>query len=146
MMTKSLLSACAIALFSFASANASNSVSNTATCAASASTIVSDALTTADTNDKIGESIDFYYNIPAHSACTWTYTFRAKAEARVIVDGDGDTDLDVYILDEDNNLILSDRDYMDPPYCTWTPKRTSKYKIKVVNTGNVYNRCRIQIP
>ncbi len=144
MMTKSLLSACAIALFSFASANANISVSNTATCAAS--TIVSDALTTADTNDKIGVSLDFYYNIPANSTRTWSYNFRANTEARVTVDGDGDTDIDVYIYDENNNLITKDDDTTDYCICTWTPKWTGKFTIKVVNRGSVYNRCHFLIP
>ena len=98
MMTKSLFTACAIALCSFTSAHA--------------------AQTTADTNDKIGPSINLYDKVLANHTDTWTYTFRANSQARVTVDGDGDTDLDLYIYDENDNLITKDDDGIDYCVCT----------------------------
>ena len=138
MMTKSLLTACTFALLSLNAAHAANSES-TATAPASVTM-------TTDTNDKIGPSIDLYDKVLAGYTDTWTYTFRANSEARVTVDGDGDTDLDLYIYDENNNLITKDDDNIDYCICTWTPKWTGTFKIKIVNRGSVYNRYRLMIP
>ena len=139
MMTKSLLTACTFALLSFNAAHAANSEA-TAIAAPASVTM------TTDTNDKIGPSIDLYDKVLAGYTDTWTYTFRANSEARVTVDGDGDTDLDLYIYDENNNLITKDDDNIDYCICTWTPKWTGTFKIKIVNRGNVYNRYRLMIP
>lgn len=139
MMTKSLLTACTFALLSFSAAHAANSEA-TATAAPASVTM------TTDTNDKIGPSIDLYDKVLAGYTDTWTYTFRANSEARVTVDGDGDTDLDLYIYDENNNLITKDDDNIDYCICTWTPKWTGTFKIKIVNRGSVYNRYHLMIP
>ena len=139
MMTKSLLTACTFALLSFSAAHAANSEA-TATAAPASVTM------TTDTNDKIGPSIDLYDKVLAGYTDTWTYTFRANSEARVTVEGDGDTDLDLYIYDENNNLITKDEDNIDYCICTWTPKWTGTFKIKIVNRGSVYNRYRLMIP
>ncbi len=139
MMTKSLLTACTFALLSFSAAHAANSEA-TATAAPASVTM------TTDTNDKIGPSIDLYDKVLAGYTDTWTYTFRANSEARVTVEGDGDTDLDLYIYDENNNLITKDDDNIDYCICTWTPKWTGTFKIKIVNRGSVYNRYRLMIP
>ena len=138
MMTKSLLTACTFALLSFSAAHAANSE---ATAAAPASVTM-----TTDTNDKIGPSIDLYDKVLAGYTDTWTYTFRANSEARVTVEGDGDTDLDLYIYDENNNLITKDDDNIDYCICTWTPKWTGTFKIKIVHRGSVYNRYHLMIP
>ena len=139
MMTKSLLTACTFALLSFSAAHAANSEA-TATAAPASVTM------TTDTNDKIGPSIDLYDKVLAGYTDTWTYTFRANSEACVTVEGDGDTDLDLYIYDENNNLITKDDDNIDYCICTWTPKWTGTFKIKIVNRGSVYNRYRLMIP
>ncbi|MDY2605779.1 MAG: hypothetical protein SOW10_06490 [Alloprevotella sp.] len=139
MMTKSLLTACTFALLSFNAAHAANSEA-TATAAPASVTM------TTDTNDKIGPSIDLYDKVLAGYTDTWTYTFRANSEARVTVEGDGDTDLDLYIYDENNNLITKDDDNIDYCICTWTPKWTGTFKIKIVNRGSVYNRYHLMIP
>lgn len=139
MMTKSLLTACTFALLSFSAAHAANSEA-TATAAPASVTM------TTDTNDKIGPSIDLYDKVLAGYTDTWTYTFRANSEARVTVEGDGDTDLDLYIYDENNNLITKDDDNIDYCICTWTPKWTGTFKIKIVNRGSVYNRYHLMIP
>ncbi|MCI5758123.1 MAG: hypothetical protein MR624_07125 [Bacteroidales bacterium] len=139
MMTKSLLTACTFALLSFSAAHAAKSEATAATAPASVTM-------TTDTNDKIGPSIDLYDKVLAGYTDTWTYTFRANSEARVTVEGDGDTDLDLYIYDENNNLITKDDDNIDYCICTWTPKWTGTFKIKIVNRGSVYNRYHLMIP
>ena len=139
MMTKSLLTACTFTLLSLNAAHAANSEAIAAAAPASVTM-------TTDTNDKIGPSIDLYDKVLAGYTDTWTYTFRANSEARVTVEGDGDTDLDLYIYDENNNLITKDDDNIDYCICTWTPKWTGTFKIKIVNRGSVYNRYRLMIP
>ena len=74
---------------------------------------------------------------------TWHFTFRGGEYAYVIVSGDGDTDLDLYIYDQYGNLVAKDDDYTDTCLCTWTPRRTATYRIKIVNRGNVYNHYSI---
>ena len=85
------------------------------------------------------------------TACTFALlsfsaAHAANSEARVTVEGDGDTDLDLYIYDENNNLITKDDDNIDYCICTWTPKWTGTFKIKIVNRGSVYNRYHLMIP
>lgn len=70
----------------------------------------------------------------------WKFTFRGGEEAIVMVIGDGDTDLDLYIYDENGNLIDSDTDPDDNCICTFTPRWTGPFTIKIVNRGRVYNR------
>ena len=69
--------------------------------------------------------------------------FRSGQEAWVYVSGDGDTDLDLYIYDENGNLIDSDTDSTDECLCTFTPRWTGQFKIKIKNYGNVYNEYQI---
>ena len=75
----------------------------------------------------------------AHSTDTYRVTFTGGEEAMVMVIGDGDTDLDLYIYDENGNLIESDTDRSDTMICTWTPKWTGKFTIKIKNLGSVRN-------
>ena len=63
----------------------------------------------------------------------------AGEEAEVAVVGDGDTDLDLYIYDSNGNLIEKDDDYTDTCYCSWTPKWTGAFTIKIKNRGGVCN-------
>ena len=73
----------------------------------------------------------------------YTVTFPSGQEAWVYVSGDGDTDLDLYIYDENGNLIDSDTDNTDECLCTFTPRWTGQFKIKIKNRGNVYNQYQI---
>ena len=54
--------------------------------------------------------------------------------------GDGDTDLDLYVYDQNGNLIDKDVDYTDNCVCTFVPRWTGLFVIKIVNRGSVYNR------
>lgn len=49
-------------------------------------------------------------------------------------------------IHENNNLITKDDDNIDYCICSWTPKWTGTFKIKIVNRGSVYNRYRLMIP
>lgn len=75
----------------------------------------------------------------------YTISFRGKEEAVVGVIGDGDTDLDLFIYDDNGNFITSDTDSGDTCLCTWTPRRTGKFKVKIKNYGNVYNRYTLYV-
>lgn len=78
--------------------------------------------------------------VEAHDYDIYNVTFRGGEIAIVTVIGDGDTDLDLYVYDNNGNLIDSDNDYTDNCVCTWTPRWTGNFRIKIVNRGNVYNR------
>ena len=75
----------------------------------------------------------------ANSTDVYHFTAKAGEETMVMVIGDGDTDLDLYIYDENDNLIDKDVDSDDTPICTWTPKWTGKFTIKIKNLGSVRN-------
>ena len=70
----------------------------------------------------------------------YNITFRGGEQAIVMVSGDGDTDLDLYVYDENGNLIDSDTDNTDQCVCTFTPRWTGRFTIKIKNLGRVYNR------
>ena len=78
-------------------------------------------------------------SVNAGATDVYNVTFRGGELAMVIVVGDGDTDLDLYIYDNNGNLIKSDTDYSDDCVCTWTPRWTGNFRIKIKNRGNVYN-------
>ena len=77
--------------------------------------------------------------VNAHATDIYNITFRGGEYAYVSVIGDGDTDLDLYIYDQNGNLIAQDIDYTDRCVCTWTPRWTGSFRIKIVNRGSVYN-------
>ena len=83
--------------------------------------------------------------VAANGVDRYVITFKGGEEARVVVDGDGDTDLDLYIYDENGNLVTKDDDNTDYCICTWTPSRTGKFTIKIVNRGSVYNVYEIRV-
>lgn len=77
--------------------------------------------------------------VNANSTDSYNIRFRGGELAIVTVIGDGDTDLDLYIYDENGNLVDSDTDYTDDCVCTWTPKWTGNFNIRIKNRGSVYN-------
>lgn len=76
----------------------------------------------------------------AHDYDLYRITMRGGELAVVTVVGDGDTDLDLYIYDSNGNLVAQDIDFTDRCVCTWTPRYTQTYRIKILNRGSVYNR------
>lgn len=99
-----------------------------------------------NTGDKIGASVDHRDRVNSNSSDVYYFDFRGGCEASVTVIGDHDTDLDLYIYDENGNLIDSDIDNTDICVCTWTPRWTGRFKVKIVNRGSVYNQYRLMIP
>lgn len=69
-------------------------------------------------------------------------TFRGGQPARVVVSGDGDSDLDLYVHDENGNQVCADEDETDDMLCSFTPKWTGRFTIRVKNRG-VANEYRI---
>lgn len=78
--------------------------------------------------------------VRAHSTDSYSIRFRGGESAIVTVSGDGDTDLDLYVYDENGNLIDSDTDRTDQCICTFNPRWTGPFTIRIKNLGNVYNR------
>ena len=78
--------------------------------------------------------------VDAQTTDIWTIKFRGGEDAYVVVSGDGDTDLDLYIYDENGNLIDSDTDSSDDCVCSFHPRWTGNFRIKIKNLGHVYNR------
>ena len=77
----------------------------------------------------------------AYSADAYRIVFRGGEKAEVIVRGDHDTVLRVEVYDENDNLIGSDTDGDSTGIAlvTFHPRWTGVFKIRVVNTGGVYN-------
>ncbi len=73
-----------------------------------------------------------------------TYTkinvsFNARELAFIGLKGNGNTDLDIYVLDQNNKLIISDTDNSDTCLVEWVPALTETFTIYVVNRGNIHN-------
>lgn len=88
---------------------------------------------------RVGGAAEHDDCVRANSTDTYTIRFIGGEEAEVAVIGDGDTDLDLYIYDSNGNLIEKDDDYTDRCYCSWTPKWTGSFSIKIMNRGGVCN-------
>ncbi len=83
--------------------------------------------------------VSHYARVRAKSTDIWRIRFRGGEAAYVVVSGDGDTDLDLYIFDENGNLITSDTNYSDHCTCSFTPRRTGYFCVKIKNRGIVCN-------
>ncbi len=77
--------------------------------------------------------------VRANTTDSYVISFVANELAELIVLGDGDTDLDLYVYDSNGNLIAKDDDYTDRCYCSWTPRWTGAFTIKIKNRGGVCN-------
>ena len=77
--------------------------------------------------------------VQAESTDVYELTFVGGREATVLVEGDGDTDLDLYVVDESGNRICVDDDDTDLMICSWTPARTTEFRVAIRNLGDVYN-------
>lgn len=83
--------------------------------------------------------------VDANSWVSYTVEFAAGEVAECAVVGDGDTDLDLYIYDANGDMVAHDADFSDVCYCTWKPAVQGKYKLKVINRGDVYNNYIIAV-
>ena len=77
--------------------------------------------------------------INAYSTDTYKIRFKENQKAIVHVNGVGLTDIDLYIYDSNDNLITSDTSDSDNCECTWIPKWTGIFTIRIKNRGSMYN-------
>ena len=79
-------------------------------------------------------------SVRAGSTGRYRIRFEGGRRASIGVRGDHDTDLDLYVYDENWNEICSDTRCSDVMRCTWTPRWTGMFVVRIVNLGRVYNR------
>lgn len=77
--------------------------------------------------------------ISAYTTDTYKIAFKENKKATVKVTGVGLTDLDLYIYDNNGNLIISDTKNSDDCECSWIPKWTGEFTIRIKNQGGIYN-------
>ena len=65
------------------------------------------------------------------------YAQNVRAHYITVTDGIG---LGYHFYDENGNLIDSDTDNTDQCVCTFTPRWTGRFTIRIKNLGRVYNR------
>lgn len=81
--------------------------------------------------------------IEARSDHVFEAVFYGGAPAYVWLLGDGASDLDLYVYDENDRLICSSESYDDHESCSWVPRWTGKFSIRIVNLGRVFNVAEI---
>ncbi|MBQ9216409.1 MAG: hypothetical protein IJ159_06630 [Prevotella sp.] len=81
-----------------------------------------------------------YGRVQGNSYDYYNMSFQANELAVVMVVGSGNTDLDLYIYDQNGNFIASDTGSTDECICTWTPRWTGTFKVKIINRGGAANR------
>jgi len=92
----------------------------------------------------IGEEKYSFDMIKGYSTDTYKVKFKENKKAVVQVKGVGLTDLDLYIYDRNGNLITSDTAKSDNCECTWIPKWTGEFTIRIKNRGGFYNMYYMQ--
>ncbi len=100
---------------------------------------------TSATRGRVGGPTTHKDTVKAGATDIYNIPFYGNEEASVLVIGDGDTDLDLFIYDDNDNFITSDTDSGDTCLAQWTPRRTGKFKVKIKNYGNVYNRYTLYV-
>jgi len=92
----------------------------------------------------IGEEKYSFDMIKGYTTDTYKVKFKENKKAVVQVKGVGLTDLDLYIYDRNGNLITSDTSKSDNCECTWIPKWTGEFTIRIKNRGGFYNMYYMQ--
>ncbi len=92
----------------------------------------------------IGEEKYSFDMIKGYTTDTYKVKFKENKKAVVQVKGVGLTDLDLYIYDRNGNLITSDTAKSDNCECTWIPKWTGEFTIRIKNRGGFYNMYYMQ--
>ena len=87
----------------------------------------------------IGEEKYSFDMVSGNSTDTYKVKFKENKKAIVQVKGVGLTDLDLYIYDKNGHLITSDTSDSDNCECTWIPKWTGEFTIRIKNRGGMYN-------
>ena len=89
--------------------------------------------------------VDQTETVKANASDIYNVTLKKGETFYIYVSVDGDTDLDLFVYDENDNMVDSDVEGDDECLCVVTPKWTGKFKIKIKNYGNVYNRYHFYI-
>ena len=89
--------------------------------------------------------VDQTETVKANASDIYNVTLKKGETFYIDVAGDGDTDLVLFVYDENDNMGDSDVEGDDECLCVVTPKWTGKFKIKIKNYGNVYNRYHFYI-
>ncbi len=92
----------------------------------------------------IGEEKYSFDMIKGYTTDTYKVKFKENKKAVVQVKGVGLTDLDLYIYDKNGHLITSDTSDSDNCECTWVPKWTGEFTIRIKNRGGFYNMYYMQ--
>lgn len=102
--------------------------------------VVAMATDSSASRGRVGGSVDGHVDrVRAEATDVYKIDFRGGRDAEVYVRGDGDTDLDLFITDENGNDICSDTETDDRPYCSWSPRWTGEFTVRIENLGDVYN-------
>ena len=83
--------------------------------------------------------------VRAFQTDVYEFVFAGGFVTEIVVIGDGDTDLDLFVYDENDNLIASDRDGTDTCYVSLIPRWTGSFRVEVRNLGSVYNEYTIMV-
>lgn len=75
----------------------------------------------------------------AYSTYEYKVRFKGDKTAVVKVVGVGTTDLDLYIYDSKGNLVVSDTSDSDNCECTWIPKETEDFTVRIKNLDGIFN-------
>ena len=92
----------------------------------------------------LGEEKYSFDMLSGFNTDTYKVKFKENKKAIVQVKGVGLTDLDLFIYDKNGNLITSDTSDSDNCECTWIPKWTGEFTIRVKNCGGFYNMYYMQ--
>lgn len=79
-------------------------------------------------------------DISADSHINWRVTARGSEVWRLAAIGDGDTDVDIRVFDENGNLVCEDNGLSHRAECTFTPRWTGQFTVRVINWGRVWTR------
>jgi hypothetical protein len=66
-------------------------------------------------------------------------TFVQGVQATFGIAGEPDADLELEIVDERGQAVCTDRSRGDRKHCSWTPKTTGEYRVRVRNHGDRAN-------
>jgi hypothetical protein len=77
--------------------------------------------------------------IPARSSYSWEGVAHAGQELIIAAIGDGDTDIDLMVYDAKGRLICQDNNIGYYPVCRFTPLWNGRFRVVVLNRGDVYS-------
>ncbi len=85
----------------------------------------------------------WYRDIPARSNVTYRMNANGGYIWNLVAAGDGYTDVDLEVFDEYGNLICRDIRYDARASCSFTPRWTGPFTVRIANLGNTWTRTLI---